>query len=129
LSASVHITISLSTPSPVTCITPSKLAFGSLNSKVITYLWNQDLISRLHTTLHPLAIFIQTSRTDRQNSRLVQFFDAGLGEENAACGFSLGFYALDEYAIEEWCEGFDGFESGRLFVCEYLRATARVQIG
>jgi len=107
-------------------IRPFKPTFGSPISKLITYLRNQDLISGLHTALYPLAILIQTPRTDCQNSRLVQFLDAGLGEENAACSFGLGLYALDEYTVEQRREGLDGSESGRLFVCEYFETMARV---
>jgi hypothetical protein len=109
-------------------IRPSKPASRSPISKVTTYLWNQDLISRLHTTLYPLALLIQAPRAHRQNFRLVQFLHAGLGEENATCRFGLGFYALDEHAVEERREGLDGFESGRLFVCEYLETVAIVQM-
>jgi hypothetical protein len=78
--------------------------------------------------MYPLALLIQAPRTHRQNSRLVQFLHAGLGEENATCRFGLGFYALDEHAVEERREGLDGFESGRLFVCEYLETVAIVQM-
>lgn len=74
----------------------------------------------MHTTLNSLALLIQTPRTHSQDSRLVQFLDARLWEEDAACGFGFGFYALNKHAVEQRRERFDGFESSRLLDCEYL---------
>jgi hypothetical protein len=85
--------------------TPASILFYS---SFVTYLWDQDLVTRLHVTLNSLSLFIQTTRTHRQNPCFVQFFDARLGEEDATGGFGLGFYALDQYAVEKRRKRLDG---------------------
>ena len=79
-----------------------------------TYLRNQHSIPSLNTTGDPLPILIQTTWSNSQDLRLIQLFDGGLGQEDAGCGLGLGFDALHEDAVEEWCEGADGFEGGGL---------------
>jgi hypothetical protein len=85
-------------------------------TKILTYLRNQDLVSRLHTNSDQLSILIASTRTDSQNSGLVQFLHTRLGKENASGGLSLGFDALNKHAIEKRSEGLDGLECGSLKV-------------
>jgi hypothetical protein len=61
----------------------------------ITHLWNQNLITNCHVAANPLPIFVQATRTNGQNPRLVQFLNARFREVDAGCGPGFSFDALD----------------------------------
>lgn len=77
-----------------------------------TYLRNQNLITRLHTRLNPLAIFIESTRANGQHFRFVQVLDYALWEENSTSGLGVGLDALHEDAVEEGRDGFDALDGG-----------------
>lgn len=80
--------------------------------RTASVLRNQNPIPNPNTTPHPLPLLIQPPRSHSQDARLVQLLDAALGEVDAGGGLGGGFDALDEDAVEEGSEGFDGFEGG-----------------
>ena len=73
-----------------------------------TKLRNQNLVAGLDRRSNALSIAVKGAGANSQNFGLVEFLDGRLGEEDAAGGLGLGLDALDEDAIEERCEGFDG---------------------
>lgn len=79
-----------------------------------THLWNQNAITRLDRDLHPLPIFIEAAGPHREDLGLRELLDGGLGEEDARCGFSLGFDPLHEDAVEEGGKGLNRAKGGGL---------------
>lgn len=79
-----------------------------------TYLWNQNLVSNRHGTADSLPILIETTGSNSQHLRLVQFLDTRLWEEDSRGGLSLGLDALHQDAVEQGSEGLDGLECGSL---------------
>ena len=74
-----------------------------------TKLRNQNLVTGLDGRLDALSIAVKGAGANGENFGFVEFLDCGFGEEDAAGGFGLGFDALDQDAVEEGCEGLDGF--------------------
>jgi hypothetical protein len=64
--------------------------------------------------LYPLAISIQCTWSHGKHFGLVQLLDSALWQKYASGSFHIGFYSLDQYAVEEGRNGFDGLESGSL---------------
>lgn len=74
----------------------------------------QNPIPLLYTHRHPLAVLIQGAGADGQDLGLVEVFLRGLGEEDAAGGLFGRLHALDEDAVHEGEDGFDGADGGGL---------------
>jgi hypothetical protein len=89
-------------------VRPPAPSYAVLHAR--THLRNQNLITSSNTHSYPLAILVQSAGSHGQNLGLVQLLDGGLGQEDAAGGLRLGFDALDQDAVEERCEGADGFQ-------------------
>jgi hypothetical protein len=74
---------------------------------MLTYLGDQDLVTRLDADGYPLALLIISTGSNSQYLGLVELLDGGLGQEDAGCGLGLGLETLDEDAVEERGEGLD----------------------
>ena len=64
-----------------------------------SYLRYQDLIPGCDARLHPLSFSIEATGSYCQHLRLIQLFDATLGQEDARGCLRVGFDALDENAV------------------------------
>lgn len=79
-----------------------------------TYLRDQHFVAGLHTRLYPISRLVETSRPNREHLGLVQLLDGALRQEDATRGLGLGFYPLDQNAVQKRRDGPDGPECGRL---------------
>jgi hypothetical protein len=68
----------------------------------MTYLRNQNLVTRLYARRDPLSLLVNGTGSNGQDLCLVE-----LGEEDAGCGLGFGLEALDEDAVEERGNGLD----------------------
>lgn len=93
---------------------PSSSTFTNTLSSKPTHLRNQHLIPRRNAHGQAVPLLIHHPGPDGQHVRLVQLLDRAVREEDAAGGFSVGFDALDEHAVEQRRERADGFEGGGL---------------
>ena len=82
--------------------------------RIMPYLRNQDFVARLHTALYPLPVLVEAAGSDGKHLGLVELFDGALGEDDTAGGPRLSFYPLDQHAVKEGSNGFDGLEDGAL---------------
>lgn len=84
--------------------------------RTATILGNENLVTGLNAHDDALAVSVETAGTDGEDLGFIEFLDGGFGEEDAAGGAGLGLHALDEHAVQQRDERFDGFECGGLLV-------------
>lgn len=96
-------------------------------SPCVTYLRDENLVASLHTHGYPFAILVESAGPDSKHIGLIEFLDAAFRQEDAAGGAGFGFDSLDEHAVQEGDEGFDGFQSGGLLGAE--KTTLRLAMG
>ena len=75
--------------------------------RIKTHLRNQNLIPHSHRTANPLPILVQSTGSNSQHPRFIQFLHTALRKEDTRCSLGFRFDALDQDAIEEGREGFD----------------------
>ena len=80
----------------------------------MTYLGYQDLIPRRHAWGDPLALPVQSARSNCEYFCLIEFLDAALRQEYSTGGLGLSLDSLNKNAVEEGRERGDGLESCRL---------------
>ena len=74
---------------------------------------DQDLVAGLDGGSNALAITVEGTGANGENLGRVELLDGRLGKEDTAGSLGLGFYALDENAVEERSNGADRLD-GRL---------------
>lgn len=93
-------------------------------SQCVTYLRDENFVTSLHTHGYPFAVLVESAGPDSKHIGLIEFLDAAFRQEDAAGGAGFGFDSLDEHAVQQGDERFDGFQSGGLLGCE--RKTLRL---
>lgn len=75
---------------------------------------DEHLVAGLDAHDDALAVAVDPAGSDGEDFCLVELLDGGLRQEDAAGRLCLGAHALDEHAVEERGEGFDGLDGERL---------------
>lgn len=91
-----------------------------------SYLRNQHTVTLSYTHRHANAIFAQGTGSNGEDLGLIELFDTGLGQEDAAGRFSLGLDALDEDAVQQGNEGLYRSDRGSLYRRQTIMPLATV---